>query len=154
MSARRPCIVVGYDGSEAARAAVTYAAERAGQKGKVYVVHSFGPPPDWLGVPNYQHVLDDHQGRGKAILDALVLEGGDALMDVDFELELIGGHPAEALAEVAKTRDADEIVIGSRGFGRLRSALGSVSQELLHLADRPVIVIPESAVREHEGTQP
>ena len=140
----RPCIVVGYDGSEAAREAVAYAARRAGREGKVYVVHCFGPPPDWLGAPNYQRMMDDHRGRGKAILDALVLEGGDALVDVDYELELLGGHPAEAIVRVAETRDADEIVIGSRGFGRLRAALGSVSHEVLHLADRPVVVVPHS----------
>ena len=149
----RPCIVVGYDGSEASREAVAYAAGRAGRRGKVYVVHCFGPPPDWLGAPNYQRMLEDHQGRGKAVLDALLLEDGNALMDVDYELELLGGKPAEAIAGVAETRDADEIVIGSRGFGRLRSALGSVSHELLHLADRPVVVIPYKAVREHAGAR-
>jgi nucleotide-binding universal stress UspA family protein len=147
-----PCIVVGYDGSEAAREAVAYAARRAGRQGKVHVVHCFGPPPDWLGAPNYQRMLDDHQGRGKAILDALVLEGGDALVDVDYELELLGGHPAEAIVKVAETRDADEIVIGSRGFGRLRAALGSVSHEVLHLADRPVVVVPHG--KAHAGAKP
>jgi nucleotide-binding universal stress UspA family protein len=87
-------------------------------------------------------MLEDHQGRGKAILDALILEGGDALMDVDYELELLDGPPAEAIIAAARACDADEIVIGSRGFGRLRAALGSVSHEVVHLADRPVLVIP------------
>lgn len=142
----RPRIVVGYDGSETARQAVAYAADRAGETGKVWVVHCYGPPPDWLGAPNYQRLLEDHQARGKAILDSLLLEGDDELVDVDYELELVDGKPAEALARVAEVRDADEIVIGSRGFGRLRSALGSVSLETLHVADRPVVVIPHHAV--------
>ena len=141
----RPRIVVGYDGSEAARQAVAYAATRAGARGKIWVVHCYGPPPDWLGAPNYERLLEDHQARGKAILDALVLEGGDELVDTDYELELVDGKPAEAVTKVAQVRDADEIVIGSRGFGRLRSALGSVSLETLHLADRPVVVIPQRA---------
>jgi nucleotide-binding universal stress UspA family protein len=138
-------IVVGYDGSESARQAVSYAAARAGHGGKVWVVHCYGPPPDWLGAPNYQRLLDDHQTRGKAILDALILEDGNALVEVDYDFELVDGKPAEAISKVAQVRDADEIVIGSRGFGRLRSALGSVSQEVLHLADRPVVVIPHNA---------
>lgn len=138
----RPRIVVGYDGSEAARRALAYAAARAGERGKVWVVHCYGPPPDWLGAPNYQRLLEDHQARGRAILDAMMLEGGDDLLDADYELELVDGNPAEAVVKVAQVRDADEIVIGSRGFGRLRSALGSVSHELLHIADRPVVVIP------------
>jgi nucleotide-binding universal stress UspA family protein len=42
-------------------------------------------------------------------------------------------------------RDADEIVVGSRGLGRIRGALGSVSQELLREAARPVLVIGRDA---------
>jgi nucleotide-binding universal stress UspA family protein len=59
---------------------------------------------------------------------------------------LIGGAPAEALDQVARTRGADEIVVGARGLGRMRALLGSVSHELLHVADRPVVVIPSAAV--------
>ena len=40
----------------------------------------------------------------------------------------------------------DEIIIGTRGFGRARALLGSVAHELIHLADCPVTVIPERAV--------
>lgn len=137
-----PCIVVGYDGSSAARIAVAYAAQRAAQQGRVIVVHAFGPPPDWLGAPSYQRVLEDHHGHGRAVLDALLLEGADELLDVDYELELVGGSPAHALTQIAETRDADEIVVGSRGFGRVRAALGSVSHELLHAAPCPVVVLP------------
>jgi nucleotide-binding universal stress UspA family protein len=43
-------------------------------------------------------------------------------------------------------RDADEIVVGARGLGRVRALLGSVSHELLHIADRPVVVIPAATV--------
>jgi nucleotide-binding universal stress UspA family protein len=39
-------------------------------------------------------------------------------------------------------------VIGSRGLGRVRSALGSVSQEVLHRARVPVVVIPSAAADE------
>lgn len=140
-------MAVGYDGSEEARAAVAYAAKRAGREGRVIVVYAFGPPPDWLGAPNYQHVLDDHQGHGRAVLDALILEGGDDLVETNYSLELIGGPPGEALVNVAAAENADEIVLGSRGFGRVRAALGSVSQDVLRHADRPVVVIPHDAVR-------
>lgn len=128
---RGPRVVVGYDGSEAARAAVTWAAARAGRAGKVWIVHCLEP-----GVP----------GQGKAVLDALLLEGGNALIDVDYQLELAEGDPAEALAGAAREHEADEIAIGSRGFGKLRAALGSVSHDVLHQADRPVLVIPYNAV--------
>jgi nucleotide-binding universal stress UspA family protein len=140
-NSKGPVIVVGYDGSRTSRAAVDHAAQQAGRRGKVYVVHSYSPPPDWLGFPNYQRVLDDHRARGEATLDALAMTD-DPLLATNFETELLDSPAAEAITEVAETRDADEIVVGSRGLGRLRTALGSVSQEVLHRATVPVVVIP------------
>lgn len=138
------CVVVGYDGSEASRAAVDFAGRRAGSSARVFVVHAFGPPPDWLGAPGYQRVLEEHQGRGRALLDELLNELGSQRPGTQFESELVAGSPAQALLAVAKARGADEIVVGSRGFGRLRATLGSVSHEVLHLTDRPVVVIPDT----------
>lgn len=136
-----PVIVVGYDGSATARAAVDFAAQRVGKEGKLFVVHAYGPPPDWLGFPNYQRILQDHQARGRAALDGLTM-GDDPLLETDFETELLDSPPAEAIVRVAETRDADEIVIGSRGLSRARAALGSVSHDVLHRAHVPVVVIP------------
>jgi nucleotide-binding universal stress UspA family protein len=130
-----PCIVVGYDGSETARRALDYALERAGSEGSVIVAHAFEPPHDWLGYASYDRVVAEHRARGQALLDEL--EG-----EASIETDLLAGPPAEAIAQVAAARDADEIVVGSRGFGPVRAALGSISHELLRLADRPVVVIP------------
>jgi nucleotide-binding universal stress UspA family protein len=140
-SVNGPVIVVGYDGSPTSRAAVDHAARQAGRHGTVYVVHSYGPPPDWLGFPNYQRVLDDHRARGEATLDALTMTD-DPLLETNFETELLDTPPAKAITDVAEARGADEIVIGSRGLGRVRGALGSVSQDVLHRAGVPVLVIP------------
>lgn len=137
-------IVVGYDGSQTSRAAVDYAARQAGPGGTVCVVHSYAPPPDWLGFPDYQRVLDDHRARGEATLAALAMTD-DPLLDTNFETELLDSSAAEAITRVAETRGADQIVVGSRGLGRVRSALGSVSQEVLHRTSVPVVVIPHVA---------
>jgi nucleotide-binding universal stress UspA family protein len=147
-------IVVGYDGSEPSRAAVSLAARRAGGSGKVFVVHAYDLPPDFLGFPNYQEMLSRRKDHGRALLDALPLTGDDELLDTEYETELLGGPPAQAIAEVARVRDADEIVVGARGLGRVRALLGSVSHELLHIADRPVVVIPAAAVASVTPKQP
>jgi nucleotide-binding universal stress UspA family protein len=136
-----PVIIVGYDGSPTSRAAADHAARHAGPKGTVYLVHSYGLPADWLGFPNYQRVLDDHRSRGEVLLDAFPTAGGP-MPTTNFETELLGGPPAEAITAVADARHADEIVIGSRGLSRLHSALGSVSHDVLHRATVPVVVIP------------
>jgi nucleotide-binding universal stress UspA family protein len=93
-------------------------------------------------------VNEDRAERGRALLDALVLQAGNALIDTDYELVLVPGGAAEALVHTARRHNADEIVLGSRGEGRLGSLLGSVAQQVLHTADRPVVVIPWLAVRE------
>ncbi len=54
----------------------------------------------------------------------------------------MASHAAVAIAKVAEVREADEIVVGSRGFSSLRGALGSTSHELLHRAHCPVTVVP------------
>ncbi len=141
-----PVIVVGYDGSEPARVALRVAAQRAGRDGRVFVVHAYHLPPDFLGSPNYERQLSERKDHGRALLDSLTLPEQEGAATT-FEFELIGGPPAQAIADVAKVRGADAIVVGARGLGRVHSLIGSVSHELLHIADRPVLVIPAAAVK-------
>ena len=137
MSDRARTIVVGYDGSPTARAALTWGAERAGEGGSLFVVYAFDLPPAMLGGTTYAHAVADHKDLGREVLASL-----PAFPGVSVETELIGGHAGAAVAAVAETRGADEIVVGSRGFSPLRGALGSTSHELLHRATCPVVVIP------------
>jgi nucleotide-binding universal stress UspA family protein len=141
----RPTVVVGYDGSEAAQAALLFAARQAGTQGRVYIVYAYELPPDYLGSPNFERFLSEHRDQGEALLRDLPLDR-EPLAGPTYETELIGGPAAEAICEIARTRHADVIVVGARGRGRLRALLGSVSHELLHIADRPVVVIPTAAV--------
>ncbi len=55
-------------------------------------------------------------------------------------VEVLAGRPAQALAEAAETHDADIVVVGSRGRGLSRRLLGSVSEDLLKVSRRPVLV--------------
>ena len=128
------------------------AVRRAGQSGRVFVVHAYELPPDFLGSPNYEQLLSESKDRGRALLASLPLTGNDELQEIEYETELIGGPPAQAIDSVARVRDADEIIVGARGLGRVRALLGSVSHELLHIADRPVLVIPTAAVERDRTT--
>ena len=136
-------VVVGYDGSDSARAALGYAAQRAASGGRVIAVHAVQPAPDWLGSPYYQRALDAHQAQGRDLLRSLE-EQSD--LGVELTTSLLEGPPARAIVAAADARDADEIVIGSRGFGPIRGVLGSVSHAVLHGADRAVVVLPAAAV--------
>lgn len=132
--------VVGYDGSAAARAALDYAIAHA--RGPVTVVYAYDAPSSFLGAPYFGEALTASQMRGHELLEEL--QSGDGL-GADMEFDLAEGPPAEAIARAAVARDADEIVVGSRGLGRFRGAFGSVSHSLLHEADRPVVVVPQPA---------
>jgi nucleotide-binding universal stress UspA family protein len=131
-------LVVGYDGSEEARAALAYAAVRV-HAGRLFIVAAADRAPDYLGGPYYQGFIDAADARAQTLLDdaAAQMPAG-----VDFSTELLDGPPADAIVAVAEARGADAIVVGSRGRGRVGALLGSVSHEVLHLSDRPVVVIP------------
>jgi nucleotide-binding universal stress UspA family protein len=134
-------VIVGYDGSPPSRAALTYAAQRA-HGGRIVAVYAFQPAADWLGSPYYEHALVAHQTHGRELLRSLEEQHDRG---IDLTTSLLEGPPARAIVAAADARDADEIVIGSRGFGRVRGVLGSVSHAVLHEADRPVVVIPADA---------
>ncbi|MFJ6955031.1 universal stress protein, partial [Micromonospora aurantiaca (nom. illeg.)] len=58
---------------------------------------------------------------------------------------------ADALSVVATERKASVVVVGSRGRTAVRKILlGSVAMATLHRAHRPVMVVPQSPVREAE----
>ena len=58
------------------------------------------------------------------------------------ESEILEGDAAEEILGLARLRDADLIVVGSRDLGRVAGAvLGSVSHAIVDNADRPVLVV-------------
>jgi nucleotide-binding universal stress UspA family protein len=111
--------------------------------GRLFVVAAVSPPPEWAGKPRWQEMVNAEHERGRELLE----EAAERLpAGVDYVSELIEGPAADAIVDVADAREADAIVVGSRGLGRVRAVLGSVSHDVLHLSDRPVVVIPEQAV--------
>jgi nucleotide-binding universal stress UspA family protein len=123
MESHEPCIVVGYNGSDTARAAVARAARRARGHGKLVLVHAYGR--------RAQAEVELHQ----EVLEVLLLQAGDVLSGVPFELLLVPGSPARALASVAEEQNAGEIVVGG----------GAVADELSTRTRRQLVVVPYGA---------
>lgn len=68
----------------------------------------------------------------------------DPLMPIDLRIEL--GAPAEQILRVAQEIDAQLIVVGTLGHGRVMSAfLGSTANQLVRWSERPVMVVPPKA---------
>ena len=60
---------------------------------------------------------------------------------IDLEVTIVGGHPQDSISNFVKEHDFDCIVMGRRGLGALRGALGSVSFAVLRSTDLPVLVV-------------
>ncbi|MGD8968574.1 MAG: universal stress protein [Anaerolineae bacterium] len=104
------------------------------------VVNAFEPVPRYVGEPMWSELVGSHVDMGREIANRAVAELEDAGVRVD--TEVLQGPPAEAILRVAKTRQVDLIVMGTRGYGELTSLLlGSVSHRVLAHSRVPVMVV-------------
>jgi nucleotide-binding universal stress UspA family protein len=135
-------ILLGVDGSEHALNAARMAGElaRTAQSEQLYIVVAYDPVPPYLGDPNMQYAINARLKEAQSILQAAVEAVGD--VPAKLHTELIEGSAAEAIIEVAKTRQSDLIVMGARGLGRIAAAvLGSTSQKVVSHAPCPVLIV-------------
>ena len=132
-------LVVGYDGSECARGALSTALDLAKALGDDVVV-AFGYDPGGPGE-EYRAARDAVKSVGERVTAEALDQGREA--GVETEIALIEERPTEALIKLAEERDARAIVVGSFGEHPIKGALlGSVPHKLLHLSERPVLVVP------------
>jgi len=140
-------IVIATDGSEGSRRAVEAGVALACPSGAVatfaYVRNGV---PLLLGDPFYSRRLSADLAKARATVDEAMSRAAEA--GVASESEILEGDAAEEILGLARLRDADLIVVGSRDLGRVAGAmLGSVSNAVVHNADRPVLVVKPRTAR-------
>ena len=133
-------IVVGVDGSDQSKAALRWAVEEARLRGaSVRAVYAWSAP--YVPVPGAvltEHNLEELRLQGERMLEAMNEEVDSK--GVEVERTSVEGGPARVLVEAAK--DADLLVVGSRGRGGFAGLLlGSVSQQCAHHASCPVVIV-------------
>ena len=136
-------IVVGYDGSACGDAALSSALGIAGElDDSVTVVFGYAPPGLWGGeIAEHEEAIEELGEKVIAKAKSQAAERG-----VEIEARLVPKRAAEALIEVAEQRDARMIVVGSFGDPPLKGMiLGSTPNKLLHMSERPVLVVPAKA---------
>jgi nucleotide-binding universal stress UspA family protein len=142
---KKKSLIVGVDGSQGSRAAVDEAINLAGDlDAAVTFVFVRKAPSGWLGDPYYQRALTGDLALARRAVAEAVETATRAGVEAD--VEILEGDPANELVSLADNRDADMIVVGSRGYGALAGAvLGSVSQSVSQHANRPVVVAKQMA---------
>ena len=151
-------IVIGYDGSPAAEAAVREAAELLGERPALVVVVTrqgigfelaelptvtIGLPPAELDIRTALEV--DRAARESA--QRLAQHGASVARDAGLAADALAVAEdvdvpvANALVRVARDRDAQALVVGARDHGRLGEALlGSTTRDVIRRATCSVVV--------------
>lgn len=134
-------IVIATDGSEPSAAAVRAGFELAQETGAAATVVTVRSAISGArGAPFTGEELTEQLAHARAALEAAEAEGAPS--GVDTEYEILEGHAADQILQIADARDADLIVVGSRGRGAITGTLfGSVSKAVVTRASRPVLVV-------------
>jgi nucleotide-binding universal stress UspA family protein len=144
-----PGILVGVDGSDHSRRALGWAMHEAAQRHVPLTVMMVRPgevrPATqifWGVRDTAEKSFDPDRARMalREFVDKVADEIGEKVPEVT--VNVVTGDVAQELLRAS--RDADMLVVGSRGNGAFATLLlGSVSSKVTHHAVGPVVVVPE-----------
>lgn len=139
-------ILVAVDGSDDANLAVDAAARLSATfDADVHLVHAAEEHPLVVGSASVASAIPEEAllRYGSEILDAATRRAEEASVNKLQAHNLAEpGSAARAILALADEIDADLVVVGSRGHGRLAGLMmGSVSQKLCQLAKCPCLVV-------------
>jgi nucleotide-binding universal stress UspA family protein len=140
-------IVVGVDGSDGAAKALEFAAAEAALRDTpLRIVSAWQVPqlhfaaPTGFAAPPDNETLDALAAGARQIAEGALATVKNVHPPVQCEALVAQGQPADAL--LAQGAEAELIVVGRRGLGGFKSLLlGSVSQQVVHHATCPVVVV-------------
>ena len=139
-------IIVGVDGSPGAHRALDWAMKEAAVHHAhltVVAVHEV-PMNGWTGHPDILGADVPELEKTRAAAQEAVSKAAAQLGEsrhASVTLRAVNGFPAEEL--INASRDADLLVVGSRGVGGFsRLLMGSISSQVVHHAHCPVVVVP------------
>ncbi len=151
-------IVVPYDSSVHAKHALEAAIDLASNEPEAHItILTVVDPPDFdatfeaaarmAGIAPINtetaHValrqfIEEHEQH---VRDSIEEAGTVFPENVGLDVKVITGRPQEAVGKYVSGKDYDCIVMGNRGLGPIRGALGSVSYAVLRTVEIPVLVV-------------
>jgi nucleotide-binding universal stress UspA family protein len=132
-------ILVAVDESDVADRVLAAASDLAAlSHGEVFVLHLHEREPSKFGATSIE-TAGDAQSVADQAVQKLTAAGAKAS---GVARDSLFGFAAREIVPEAGSRDAGVIVMGSRGRGDLAGLLlGSTAHKVIHLADRPVLVV-------------
>jgi nucleotide-binding universal stress UspA family protein len=136
-----PTVVLGYDGSDGSKAALSTAVTVARAfAARLTIVFGYEPNPMGGESSDYRHQLE---ALGRGVVGEAVAAARAQDSSVEVEELIVPLRPVESLLEAAEQREALAIVVGGNGERPIMGAiLGSVPHKLLHRSSVPVLVVP------------
>jgi nucleotide-binding universal stress UspA family protein len=143
-------IVVGVDGSESSILATRWAAQEAHLRDATLDLVSACDLPSYTEGYGYgpAAVTDDLAQELRKVaeenLAAALVEARAQARDARAQIRAVEGQAARVLLDAS--RNADLLVVGSRGLGGFRELLlGSIGQQCAHHATCPVVIVRAAA---------
>ena len=136
-------ILVAVDGSPHSLKGVREAAELAKAMGLKLELANVLPPILLSPAVYAETIMKLEQGNREAAQETLDKAKKVATeLGVEADTVILSGAPAEALADLAQSEHVWGVVIGAKGHGAVtRVLLGSVTDRLVHICNKPVLVI-------------
>lgn len=146
-------VVWATDGSDAADQALPLARQLAAEShGQMIVVHCEELTMPGKGGGRLPVHANEDELKAKIAQQVAGLTRDGVTTTAELATTSVGGA-AHVIADVAGNRDADLVVVGTRGHTALAGLLlGSVTQRLLHIAPCPVLAVPSRSNGRSGGT--
>ena len=139
-------VLIGVDGSTHSQAALDHVKGMPWPKGSTFVVLSASVPMiaytvvDASGLTWMQGVEEEMTGLAQTLATRVEKELRDAGLSV--ESRVVKGDPRDALVDIARSIQADLLVVGSHGrTGLAKIVLGSVAAHVVTHAPCSVLVV-------------
>ena len=133
-------VLLGYDGSPAAKRACDFAVDLAQRYGAELHVLAVARPPEFGTEVETEDMIEQGRRHCAHLLKPLRAKLAGGAMKTTFEVAV--GHPAEQLLLYAERHHVDHIVVGHRGHTLFnRWLLGSVARQVIVHAGCAVTVV-------------
>ena len=141
-------IVCATDGSEHAERALRYAADLAQRDGaKLHVVHVVEKLPARKMAGELNMHVDEEQLEDKVARQTRQVAAERNVSATVHLTTARSGQVAQRIIDVTTETGGDLIVVGTRGHSPVVGAMiGSVAQDLLHLAPCPVLAVTPGSI--------